>query len=90
MKTASPFSGSFSANRTTDMWKMNIGVNTNYREDSFELSDSTFTNVRRDGALTARFIKSWGEHMGVGFGGSVVTSSFRNQDLTARVAPAIQ
>ena len=84
------FSGSFSANRTTDMWKMNIGVNTNYREDSFELSDSTFTNVRRDGALTARFIKSWGEHMGVGFGGSVVTSSFRNQDLTARVAPAIQ
>ena len=84
------FSGSFSANRTTDMWKMRIGFNANYREDTFELTDSTFTNVRRDSAVTARFIKSWGEHLGIGFGGSAVTSSFRNQDLTLRVAPAIE
>ena len=84
------FSGSFSANRTTEMWKMRVGVNANYREDSFDLTDSTFTNVRRDNALDARFIKSLGEHMGFGFGGSLVTTTFRNQDLTARVAPAIE
>ena len=28
--------------------------------------------------------------MGAGFGGSVVNSTFRNQDLTVRVAPAIE
>ena len=84
------FSGSFSANRTTDMWKMNIGINSNYREDTFELTDSTFTNVRRDNALTTRVIKSLGDHMGFGFGGSALSSSFRNQDLSLRVAPAIE
>lgn len=84
------FSGSFSANRTTDIWKIRIGVNGNYREDTFELTDSTFTNVRRNNALDARFIRSVGEHMGIGFGGSAITSSFRNQDLTLRVAPAVE
>ena len=84
------FSGSFSANRTTDMWKMRLGVNTNYREDTFELTDSTFTNVRRNNALDARFVKSAGEHVGIGFGGSAVSTSFRNQDLTLRVAPAVE
>ena len=84
------FNGSFSGNRTTDSWKIRIGINGNYREDSFELTDSTFTNVRRDAALDARFIKSLGDHMGIGFGGSAVSSTFRNQDLTYRAAPAIE
>ena len=79
-------SGSVSANCTTDRWKMRIGVNSSYREDTFDLTDSTFTNVRRDNAVDLRFIRSLGVHMGVGLGGSAVTASFRNQDLTARVA----
>ena len=81
---------SFSANRTTDAWKIRLGVNANYREDTYELTDSTFTHVRRNNALDARFVKSVGEHVGLGFGGSAVTSSFRNQDLTLRIAPAIE
>ena len=81
---------SFSANRTTDVWKIRLGVNANYREDTYELTDSTFTNVRRNNALDARFVKSVGDHIGLGFGGSAVTSSFRNQDLTLRIAPAIE
>jgi hypothetical protein len=84
------FNTSFSANRTTEAWKMSVGVNVNYQEDTFELTDSTFTNVRRNNALDARFIKSLGEHMGVGFGGSAISSTFRNQDLTVRAAPALQ
>lgn len=81
---------SFSANRTTDVWKIRLGVNANYREDTYELTDSTFTNIRRNNALDARFVKSVGDHIGLGFGGSAVTSSFRNQDLTLRIAPAIE
>ncbi len=84
------FNGSFSANRTTDMWKIRVGVSGRYREDTFELTDGTFTNIIRSNALDARFIKSVGEHMGLGFGGSAVSSTFRNQELTTRLAPAIE
>ena len=84
------FSGSFSAGRTTDNWKIRVGLNGRYREDTFELTDSKFTNVRRNNSVDARVIKSVGEHMGFGFGGSAVSSSFRNQELTYRVAPAIE
>lgn len=84
------FNGSFSANRTTDIWKIRLGLNANYREDTFDLTDSAFTNLRRDNAVDARFIKSLSDHMGFGFGGSIVTTTFRNQELTARLAPAIE
>ena len=83
-------SGSISANRDTEMWKMRVGFFTNYREDTFQLTDSTFSNVRRSSSLDARFVKSVGEHVGVGFGGSAISSNFRNQDLTLRGAPAIE
>ena len=83
-------SGSISANRDTEMWKMRVGFFTNYREDTFQLTDSTFSNVRRSSSLDARFVKSVGEHVGIGFGGSAITSNFRNQDLTLRGAPAIE
>ena len=84
------FRGSFSANRTTDMWKIRVGVSANYREDTFELTEGTFTNVIRSNALDARFIKSMGDHVGLGFGGSAISSTFRNQNLTTRLAPAIE
>ena len=83
-------SGSISANRDTEMWKMRVGFFTNYREDTFQLTDSTFSNVRRSSSLDARFVKSVGEHVGIGFGGSAISSNFRNQELTLRGAPAIE
>lgn len=90
-ETSKSFGGSFSGNRITDNWKINLGVNVSYNEDVFELSDGgEFINVRRNNSITARFIKSVSEHVGVGFGGSAVTSTFRNQDLSLHVAPAIQ
>ncbi len=91
LETSKSFGGSISANRTTDAWKMNFGVNIDYDEDTFELSDGRkLKDVSRNNAVTARVIKTVGEHMGVGFGGSAVTTTFRNQNLTWRVAPAFQ
>ena len=83
-------SSSFSANRTTEMWKMRVGVFSSYRESTFELTERTFSNVSANHALDARFVKSVGEHMGIGFGGSAISSTFRNQDLTVRLAPAVE
>ena len=40
--------------------------------------------------MTALVVKSRGDHWGIGVVGSAVSSSFRNQDLTFRVAPAVE
>ena len=91
LETSKEFGGSLTANRTTDAWKINLGVYADYDEDSFEFSDGRkLKDVSRNNAFTTRFIKTVGEHMGVGFGGSAVTTTFLNQDLTWRVAPAFQ
>ena len=84
------FGGSFSAFRTTEMWRMRIGVSGSYRSETFELTDSTVTNIQQNNSFDARFVRSLGEHMGFGFGGSAISSTFRNQDLTYRVAPAVE
>ncbi len=91
LETSKQFGGSVSANRTTDNWKINLGVNIDYDEDNFELSDGrTLIDVSRRNSITSRFIKTLGDHMGVGFGGSANTSTFRNVDLAWRLAPAFQ
>lgn len=84
------FGGSFSAFRTTDMWRIRLGVGSYYNSREFELSDSTVSNIQRSNSFDARFVKSLGERMGFGFGGSAVSSTYRNQDLTYRVAPAFE
>ena len=83
-------SSSFSANRDTEDWRMRFGVFSNNRRDRFTLTDSTFTSVRRSSSLDVRIIKSLGDHMGVGVGASAINSTFRNQSLTFRAAPAVQ
>ncbi len=83
-------SSSFSANRDTEDWRMRFGVFSNHRRDGFALTDSTFTSIQRNTSLDVRFIKSVGEHMGIGVGGSAISSTFRNQDVTFRAAPAVQ
>ena len=90
-RTARSFRGSFSADRTTEQWKTRIGLNASHNKSVFELSDGRrFTNITRNYALDGRVIKSLGAHAGLGFGGSVVTSTFLNQDLSLRLAPAFE
>ena len=90
-ETSKSLGGSFSANRTTEQWKVNLGLNVDYDEDSFELSDgSTLKDISRNNSVSVRVIKSLGDHWGFGVGGSAVTTTFRNQNLTARFAPAIE
>ena len=89
--TAKSFFGSFSANRTTAEWKIRVGMNGSYNETRFELGDSeTFTNETRSLALTGLALKSMGPRWSIGLGGSGVASTFVNQDLTFRVAPAVE
>jgi hypothetical protein len=82
---------SFSANRTTEDWKIQLGINGSFSESLYVLSEtSEFTNVTRNLDASGLLIGSVGTHWGWGVGGSVTASTYVNQDLTIRVAPALQ
>ena len=82
--------GSVSANRTTEEWKINIGLNGGYSDTEFDLGDSMFRNVTQNLDLTGLVVGSLDEHWAWAVGGSVTSSTFVNQDLALRVAPGIQ
>lgn len=92
--------GTFSANRTTAQWKLNLSVNYNYNESDFklpiddslgnEIGTETVASLSRGYGANAMIVKSAGEHWGVGAVGSLNNSTFSNQLLWVRVAPAVE
>jgi len=86
-------SASFSANRTTEMWKINFNGSSNYDEDTFELEEEdggTFISVRRNSEARALVTKSINEHWSYGGTAIVLASTFQNYDLRTRTAPGIE
>jgi hypothetical protein len=89
--SARSFFGSFSAERTTEDWKIRIGTNGSYNDSRFALSDGdTFSNTTRSFDATGAVIGSLGSNWAWGIGGSATASTFVNQDLTLRIAPAVE
>jgi hypothetical protein len=92
--------GSFSANRTTERWKINLSVNYNYNESDFklpvddtlgnEIGTETVSSFTRGYGANAMIVRSVGRHWGIGAVGSVNNSTFSNQRLWTRVAPALE
>ena len=84
-------SGAFSADRTTEAWKVRLNGRARFSTDEFDFGDGeTFTNTTTDWNTTMLVVRSLGDHWGVGVGGSAVASTFVNQDRTMRVAPALE
>jgi hypothetical protein len=83
--------GSASANRTTEAWKLNVSVSTNYRESRFDLGDGeTFRSVTQSFDSRGLAAKSLGAHWAAALTVQASASSFLNQDLRTRVAPGIE
>src|SRR5262249_14984964 len=83
--------GSASANRTTDDWRLNFAINSDYRADTFQLSDEgTFESITRGSNGDATVVKSLSQHWSLGLLGSAQSSTFLNYDLRVRVAPGIE
>ncbi len=84
-------SSSVSANRISDAWKTNFGVNLNYNESKFTFTDGRkFNNYSRGYGANSLVVKSLGPHWSAGQRSSVSSSTFLNQELAARLAPAIE
>ena len=90
-QTSGSLSGSFSANRVTDAWKFTSRASGSYSESSYELSDGTeYVSISRSISGSVLLVKSLSPHWSVGGHLSAGKSTYRNQDLAMRVAPAIE
>ena len=84
-------SGNFSANRTTDAWKINLNGFANYRQEHFDLDEEgIYTSVRRSYDGRALVAKSLSSHWSTGATAAIGASTYTNYDLRSRVGPAIE
>ena len=82
---------SLSANRTTDEWKVNLRADAAYWQGLYDLGEGeTYRSVSRNMGLRTLVVKSLSDRWSAGLRSSATSSTYVNQDLAARVAPAIE
>ncbi len=84
-------SGSFSANLTTEDWKIRSTISTWVRDRTFKLTDGTeihSSSSRHTAELLT--VRSVSDHLSIGALTSARTSSFLNQALGSRAAAAVE
>jgi hypothetical protein len=84
-------SSSQSANRITRNWKTRLTLNQSYSESKFKFEDgSGFADYSHSFGLNELVVKSVTAHLSVGNTASLSASTFLNQKLAGRFAPAIE
>lgn len=85
------FGGSATAERTTENWKIDIGLDGNFSETNFEFDDGEiFVNETHRYGFGAQVVKSLGDKWGIGGGVAMASSTFSNLDPSYRVSAALQ
>ncbi len=80
-----------SANRITEAWKISSSLSGRDSYSRFDLDSVTrFINTSHNYGGNLQVVKSAGPHWSFGGEASVSSSTFNNQDLRARVAPALE
>lgn len=80
-----------SANRVTDDWKLQFGIDGNYSEGRFEVNDSTdFTSINRSTGFNTLLVRSLGRHFSTGVEMAAASSTYGNQSLGLRAGPALE
>jgi hypothetical protein len=85
--------GSLSASRTTEILKMDFGLNGDYSQEKIEGEDEDeedLTIVRREYSGDALVVRSLGPHLSAGLYLAGESSSRLNQDLSVELSPAIE
>lgn len=83
--------GSLAANRIVARSRVTLGVEGSYREQDFTLRDgSRSVNVLRAYGGSALVVRALDDHWSIGGKANANASDFLNEDLAARVAPAVE
>ena len=88
--TSQDLNSSVAANRTTEDLKVRLGVNLNYSENEFDLSDGLFTTIERNFAFDGLVAWSLGDHWATGPQVTASSSTFTNQRSLLRFAPTLE
>lgn len=82
---------SISARRVTDAWKINLAANGNYRQSTYQLSDSTRASyILRDYGARGRIVRNSGTHWSTGVIGNIGHTDYANQDTYARLGATVE
>lgn len=80
-----------SANRTTDVWKINLSADAAYWQGDYDLGDEDpYRSVSRNSGVRALVVRSLNDRWSAGLRAAATSSTYVNQDLAGRVAPAIE
>ena len=85
----------FSANRITRAWKLTNNARGQYNEQKFTVTDSldaesTITDYSHSASFNHLLVKSLTEHWSLGERVNVSSSTFLNEKVSVRVAPALE
>lgn len=85
------YSANFSANRTTEMWKISISGRGSYSDREGRYSNGRrFQDIRKEGSVDGRVYYSLAERWSTGIDGGASTSTRNNQDLAARFGGGVE
>jgi hypothetical protein len=84
------FELSFSADRVTEEWIVELELEGTHEEQEFELSDRRIRSVQRDYETRGSVARAVAGQWSAGLSAGVGTSSFANQDLYARFAGLVE
>ncbi len=83
--------GSASANRVTSTWKIQTSASTSYSQNSYAFSGGdSYSSFSRTTNASALVVKSLGSHWAAGGLAGLSSSTYLNQRLRLRLAPAIE
>jgi hypothetical protein len=83
--------GSVTANRVTEAWKINGYVSGSYNHTKYTFPDEdTYTSLSKSLTASALAVRSLGQHWAAGGRLSVSSSTFLNQRVATRAAPAVE
>ncbi|MBK9241215.1 MAG: DUF481 domain-containing protein [Acidobacteria bacterium] len=84
---------SFSANRTTEAWKINLSTSGSYNKSVFDLGEEDGGKIESTSdswSVNSLVVKSLGPRWSIGGRASVSHSSFSNSDRVFTVAPGLE
>jgi hypothetical protein len=91
LKTEKRYSSNFSANRTTEMWKISISGRGSYTDTQGEYSSGTpYEDIRKEGSVDGRIFYSLAERWSAGIEAGASTSTRNNQSLGAEVGTGVE
>lgn len=84
-------SGSFSANRVTEEWKIKLSLYGSYNQSQYDYSeDYSYVDIRRSYEFSSLAAKSLGKHWSIGGRASAWHSTYSNHDIVYHLAPGIE